>query len=376
MGGRGQKLPQHQRDQLALALGQGLQARAAQVIGHLGGQRLFVGRGREVLHDGDAGGVGHVLLHLPTQCAAAQRREPLAQGTVGMLAARAKELAAETVDVAEHALVDHAHQAIELQQRVLQRRGGQQHLGVDMLQRIPQGAGDDVAGLVDIAQAVRFIHHHQVPADALQVVGPGFGERVGADDRPRVVLERLRIARLARGVVTARFQDQTLQVELVLQLLVPLLAQVGRNDDEDAPLALGPVLGDDQARFDGLPQTHFVGQDDAPRQRIAAGEQGRFHLVRVEVDGGIEQRGPHRLDAVRSGAPAQLPSDVLALMGRKRLIDHVLRSPDHPFPCAGPAVPTSSQDMISAIAMYSSVIGDDDPLGVTVDAARDRRSRG
>ena len=54
-----------------------------------------------------------------------------------------------------------------------------------------------------------------------------------------------------------------MQAERVLQLLMPLLAQVGRHDDEDAALALGPALGDDQTRFDGFAQTHFIGQDYA-----------------------------------------------------------------------------------------------------------------
>jgi hypothetical protein len=64
-------------------------------------------------------------------------------------------------------------------------------------------------------------------------------------------------------VVALGFQNQRLQAELVLQLLVPLLAQVGRDDDEDAPLALCPALGNHQARLDGLAQTHLVGQDHA-----------------------------------------------------------------------------------------------------------------
>lgn len=68
---------------------------------------------------------------------------------------------------------------------------------------------------------------------------------------------------LANRVVAFGFEDQPLQAELVLQLLVPLLAQVRRNDDEDLPPPFGPTLGKDQAGFDGLTQTNLVGEDHA-----------------------------------------------------------------------------------------------------------------
>jgi hypothetical protein len=51
--------------------------------------------------------------------------------------------------------------------------------------------------------------------------------------------------------------------ELVRQFLMPLLAQVGRRDDQNAALALGPFLGDQQAGFDGFAETDFIGKDGA-----------------------------------------------------------------------------------------------------------------
>ena len=67
---------------------------------------------------------------------------------------------------------------------------------------------------------------------------------------------------LAQRVVVLGLQDQAVKVELVLQFLVPLLAQVGRHDDEDTAPALGPALRDDEAGLDRLAQTHLIGQDD------------------------------------------------------------------------------------------------------------------
>ncbi|MNF19413.1 hypothetical protein D3C80_2241870 [compost metagenome] len=53
---------------------------------------------------------------------------------------------------------------------------------------------------------------------------------------------------------------------------MPLLAQVGRYDNENAAAALGPALGNDQTRFNGFTQAYFVGEDHAFGQGIPAGE--------------------------------------------------------------------------------------------------------
>ena len=68
---------------------------------------------------------------------------------------------------------------------------------------------------------------------------------------------------LAQRVVVLGLQDVAVQVELVLQFLVPLLAQIGRDNDQDAAAALGPSLRYDEAGFDGLAQAHLIRQDDA-----------------------------------------------------------------------------------------------------------------
>ena len=130
-------------------------------------------------------------------------------------------------------------------------------------QRLLEGLGDDVAGFVDVAQAMRFVEDDQVPVDALDIVSLGLRELVGTDDRTGGEQERVPLLLFADRVVAFGFEDQPLQAELVLQLLMPLLAQVRRNDDEHLPPPFGPALGKDQAGLDGLAQTNLVGEDHA-----------------------------------------------------------------------------------------------------------------
>jgi hypothetical protein len=62
---------------------------------------------------------------------------------------------------------------------------------------------------------------------------------------------------------------------------MPLLPQVRRRNDKNAPLSLGPFLGDDQTGFDGLAEPNFVGEQGAFRQRGFEREEGGVDLVGV-----------------------------------------------------------------------------------------------
>ena len=130
-----------------------------------------------------------------------------------------------------------------------------------MRHRFFEGAGDDVAVFVNVAQAVRFVQHRQIPVDALDVVGFAFRKLVGADDDVFLV-EGVGLA-FAQGVVVFAFEDDGAQAEFVLQFLVPLFAQVGGGDDEDFAPPLGAALCDDQPGFDGFAEANFIGKDDA-----------------------------------------------------------------------------------------------------------------
>ena len=58
----------------------------------------------------------------------------------------------------------------------------------------------------------------------------------------------------------ARGADQH-RVELLVELLDPLLAERRGDDDEDTPATLRPALGKDEAGFDGLAETNLVGEN-------------------------------------------------------------------------------------------------------------------
>ena len=112
------------------------------------------------------------------QCAFADGGQPFAQCTEGLIAAIGGELGAEAVEVAEDAVVDDADEAIELHQRVLQGRGREQHLRVDVRHCLFERLGDDVAGLVDVTQAMSFIENDQVPCNLPDIAGLGLGELI------------------------------------------------------------------------------------------------------------------------------------------------------------------------------------------------------
>src|SRR5690606_17790321 len=153
-----------------------------------------------------------------------------------------------------------------------------------MRQCLLEGLGNDVAGFVDVAQAMRFIEDNQVPVDALDIFSLGLRELVGTNDRAGCELERVAPRLLADRVVALGFQNKPLQAELVLQLLMPLFAQVGRDYDEDPALSLCPALRDDQAGFNSLAEANFIRKDDPARQRVAAGEEGSIDLMRIEIN--------------------------------------------------------------------------------------------
>jgi len=175
-----------------------------------------------------------------------------------------------------------------------------------------EGAGDDVAFFIDVAQAVRFVKYDEIPGDTLDVGRFGFGELVGTDDE-RFLDEGVGLV-FAQGVVVFAFEDDAVQAEFVLQFLVPLFAQVGGDDDEDFVPPLCPALRDNQPRFDGFAEADFVGEDDAARERVTAGEECGIDLVRVEVYLGINQGRGEGFDAIAGGATGELPGEVLVLL--------------------------------------------------------------
>src|SRR5687767_11838470 len=85
-----------------------------------------------------------------------------------LLLCEVAELLAEALEISEDLVIDDADQAEELEQGVLQRRGGEKKLR-RVRQGLFQSVGDNVRGLVDVTQPVCFVHHHDVPGRVVNV---------------------------------------------------------------------------------------------------------------------------------------------------------------------------------------------------------------
>src|SRR5437867_3612502 len=83
--------------------------------------------------------------------------------------------------VSERWLVNKAHQAEKFEERVLQRRGCEQERW-HVFERLLERVGDDVRGLIDVAQPMCLINHHQVPRRVVNVGSLLARKLVGAND--------------------------------------------------------------------------------------------------------------------------------------------------------------------------------------------------
>jgi hypothetical protein len=94
----------------------------------------------------------------------------------------------------------------------------------------------------------------------MNIAGFARGELVGANDDLGFVSKGLKLPLPDGRVVGLGFQDAAVQEELLGHFLEPLLAQVCGRDDQNPPLALRPLLGEHQARLDGLAQANLIGE--------------------------------------------------------------------------------------------------------------------
>ena len=178
---------------------------------------------REVLHQRKPLGVRDVARDLAAQRAMADRLQPGLERLEHLLLAEIGELLAKALQVAERVLVNEADEAEELQKRVLQGSSRQEQFG-GVGERTLEGVGDDVGRLVDIAEPVGFVDHHQIPRGVGYVGCLAAGKLVGADD-DFVGFKWTEVALLDCGVVRLGLENPAGQEELFRHLLKPLLAQ-------------------------------------------------------------------------------------------------------------------------------------------------------
>jgi len=122
----------------------------------------------ELLYQGVAVGVFDVLQHLLTQRTFAERLQTLFQFVEVRCVPQACEAGSVGFQIPKGIVINDAHQAIECQERVLEWRSGQQHLG-EGGHCLLDGVGDLTRGLIDVAQAMGFVDYHQIPRGLLQV---------------------------------------------------------------------------------------------------------------------------------------------------------------------------------------------------------------
>ena len=99
---------------------------------------------------------------LPPEGPVANGFEACLESLENLLLTEAGKLFAETFQITEGVVVNKADQAIKFQQGVLQRSGGEKQLR-HFSQRQFQGVGNDVAGFVDVPEAVGFVDDDDIP---------------------------------------------------------------------------------------------------------------------------------------------------------------------------------------------------------------------
>src|SRR5260221_10455989 len=90
------------------------------------------------------------------------RRDAALQGLEGGVVIEHRVLLAKRPNVAKDMYVDERDQPVKLQKSVLERRGRQENL-VPLSECPLQRVRDDVRRPVDVAEAVGFVDHHEVP---------------------------------------------------------------------------------------------------------------------------------------------------------------------------------------------------------------------
>ena len=103
------------------------------------------------------------------------------------------------------------------------------------------------------------------------------------------------------------------QIEFLLQLQRPLLADGRGADHQQTALAFRPELAEHDSRLDPLPEANLVGQDDALGEGRLQGKERRLDLMRVEVDGRVEQRHRQTVHSA-GGTTREVMGEVLGMV--------------------------------------------------------------
>ena len=185
--------------------------------------------------------------------------------------------------VAEGMVVDEGEEAEELHHVVLERSRREKDLAPPE-KREPERLASDIVLPPRIPDSVRLVDDHKVPADPANELRLRSRELVARyKDEPGLV-EGITITLTNALFEASPFQDEGRKIEFLRELCEPLLPEARRQDEEDAPFILRPLLRDDDAGLDGLAEAHLVREEDSPRQGGAEGSQRGVYLVGIQVD--------------------------------------------------------------------------------------------
>ena len=98
---------------------------------------------------------------------------------------------------------------------------------------------------------------------------------------------------------------------------MPLLAKIGRDDDEDVTFALRPFLRKNKTGFDCLSKTNLIGKQCTFGEWRTEGKEGGIHLMGIQIDLGPRDCSSQFLQAVRGTALGQLIGEILGVVIRE-----------------------------------------------------------
>jgi len=86
---------------------------------------------------------------------------------------------------------------------------------------------------------------------------------------------------------------------------------------------LSPLLGEEDASFDGFAQADLIGENCPFGEGRPKGEERRFDLVRVEVDLRVCEGASKLLDGVGAGTLCELVGEVFRVICRRHKLRYL-----------------------------------------------------
>jgi len=121
--------------------------------------------------------------------------------------------------------------------------------------------------LVDVAEAMCLIEDYEIPGNRFDQCRAGCCKLVAHNEDCLVSQEWILRACLARGGKGLAVKDKGGKEEFVRELGAPLLADRSWKDEENAAVARGPELGEDDAAFDSFAEAGLVRKERATGKR-------------------------------------------------------------------------------------------------------------